>query len=340
MVTAQEITVALRSTGTQEVADDVSNVEQEFDEASDTVGDSAAEMEGFSTEFAGAMTAIVTGLAVAAAGLLSQVPVVGELFAGLGAVLEAVAFQMDQVLRPVLQPLNEGFFALASGIFNADGAVGTLIGGLSTIVSVAALVLGAVLSAVGVLSQLGLTSLTVGGVLSTLAGAIGSVVTAIVAAVSWPVVLAAALIGLAFVFRKEIANAIGVAISALGDFISWLGDGVGQVWTALGEIGSAFVEWADGLISSALQWGKDLIDNFIQGIRNGIGELRSIVNGLSGGAINLSGSSGGGGGGGGGGGLTANRGNVTVKSFIDGREAARGTSATRFDETSRRGTFR
>ena len=337
MVTAQEITVALNSTGTGEVASDINNVEQEFGETAQTVGDSAAEMQGFSTEFAGAMTAIVGGLAVAAAGLLAQVPVVGGLMESLAAVVGAIAFQMDKVLRPVLQPLSKAFFAVSNAIFEAEGPLGTLIGVISSVVSIAAVVLGTVLSVVGVLSQLGLTSLTVGGVLSTLASAIGTVVTAIVAAVSWPAVLAAALLGLAFVFRDEIANAIGVALDWLGDFVSSLGESVGDIWDALADIAAGFADWASDLISDALEWGKDIIDNIIQGIKNGVGALRNILSDISGGTVNI----GSGGGGGGGSSMSTTygptTGNASGASVIDGRRLDESTGRYGKDRSTRRG---
>jgi len=172
MVTAQEITVALSSDGTQEVASDVSDIEGEFEETAGTVGESADEMAGFSSKFSGAMSAIVAGLSVAAAGLLAQVPVVGGLMESLAGVLEAVAFQMDQVLRPVLMPVTDLFYQLQTAIFEADGVVGDIIGGFASLVSIAGLVGSVILSAIGVLSQLGLTSLTVGGAITAFIGLI------------------------------------------------------------------------------------------------------------------------------------------------------------------------
>jgi len=372
MVTAQEITVALRSTGTDEVADDVNQVEQEFEETSQSVEETAGMMEGFSTEFAGAMTAIMGGLAVAAAGLLSQVPIIGETLGGLAAVFEAIAFQMDQVLRPVFAPIRDALYELTALVFNAEGVWGDFIGVLFSAISAIIIIATTVLSAIAALAKLGIISFGVKAAIGAFIGALKVLGGIILGAVSWPVVLAAALLGLAFVFRDEIANAIGVAIEWVGEFIGSLGEGAQSVWNALGEIGGAFFDWASELIGSAFQWGVDLIDQFIDGISEAAESVGGFIKDkfdFEGVSEDLSSSmefdagefdmgnmedfqsdfesdldlpstssedgrrelpeS-----------LTANRGTVAVRSFIDGREAARGTSATRFDETGRRGTFR
>jgi hypothetical protein len=56
---------------------------------------------------------------------------------GLNSVISAVAFQIDQVLRPALQPVANALFNLSDSIFNAEGAAGDLIGILGAIAIVA-----------------------------------------------------------------------------------------------------------------------------------------------------------------------------------------------------------
>jgi len=120
-----------------------------MEETADSAGESASQLEGFSEQFRGAMSAAVTALAIGAAGLLSQVPVLGEAFAGLRAVVEAVAFQMDGVLRPAMSSVTETLFEIANSIFEAEGNVGDLIGKLGTLGATAGLVASA-LFALGV----------------------------------------------------------------------------------------------------------------------------------------------------------------------------------------------
>ena len=118
-------------------------------DTADSAGDSAEELEGFSQRFSGALSAAVAGLGVAAGGLLSQVPVIGELMEGLFAIVEAVAFQMDSVLRPALSGVTDFLFDIADAIFDADGGFGDIIGTLATIGGAAGILLG-VLKLLGV----------------------------------------------------------------------------------------------------------------------------------------------------------------------------------------------
>ena len=149
MVTAEELVVSITSEGTQETQDDLEGVESTMEDTADSAGDSADELEGFSKRFSGALSAAVAGLAVGAAGLLSQVPVIGEAMSGLFAILEALAFQMDSVLRPVLTPIGDFFFDMANAIFEADGAMGTLTGTFGTVAAGAGILIG-VLKLIGV----------------------------------------------------------------------------------------------------------------------------------------------------------------------------------------------
>ena len=149
MVTAEELTVAIRSEGVSETQDDLEGVERSMQDTADSAGDSAEELEGFSQRFQGAMSAAVAALAVAAGGLLSQVPVIGELMEGLFAIVEAVAFQMDSVLRPALSGITDSLFDVANAIFASDDEAGNLIGTFGTIAAGAGILIG-VLKLIGV----------------------------------------------------------------------------------------------------------------------------------------------------------------------------------------------
>ena len=149
IVTAEELTVAITSEGVNETQEDLEGVERSMQDTADSAGNSAEELEGFSQRFAGALSAAVAGLAVAAGGLLSQVPVIGELMEGLFAIVEAVAFQMDSVLRPALSGITDSLFDVANAIFDSDDEMGNLIGTFGTIAAGAGLLIG-VLKLIGV----------------------------------------------------------------------------------------------------------------------------------------------------------------------------------------------
>ena len=143
-----------------------------MEDTANSAGNSAEELEGFSQRFSGALSAAVAGLAVAAGGLLSQVPVIGELMSGLFSIIEAVAFQMDSVLRPVLSPITDQMFDWANAIFEADGALGTLIGVVGSLISIGTVVITTV-AAIG--STSGVWASTTAGVVSILGHLVGTV---------------------------------------------------------------------------------------------------------------------------------------------------------------------
>ena len=149
MVTAEELTVAIRSEGVSETQDDLEGVESAMEDTADSAGTAADDLEGFSQRFQGALSAAVAGLAVAAGGLLSQIPVIGELMEGLFAIVEAVAFQMDSVLRPALSGITDELFDVADAIFDSDDEGGNLIGTFATVAAGAGILIG-VLKLIGV----------------------------------------------------------------------------------------------------------------------------------------------------------------------------------------------
>jgi len=120
MPTAEELIVALKSEGAQEVNDDLKNTERRMEGTADAAEEQADRLGGFANKVKGAMAAIVAGLAIGAAGILSQVPVIGEAMAGLKAVFNALTLQIDKRLRPGLTKLNKEFFELANAIMEGD----------------------------------------------------------------------------------------------------------------------------------------------------------------------------------------------------------------------------
>jgi len=247
VVTAEELTVAINSEGVGETRDDLEGVEGQMEQTAESAGDSAEELEGFSERFAGAMSAAVAALAVGAAGLLSQVPILGELFAGLAAVVSALAFTMDGVLRPVLSPLTGALFGVSGAIFEADGALGSLIGVLSTVVSVLALAVPAIAKAGAVAGVWGSTLAGVSSILGTLAAAVGTVAGAIL---SLPAVLVAAIAAIAAFAVAYLTNFRGIrdttnAIVGGGTFVTTIDPASGLAASADGAFGQTIMWLGD-----------------------------------------------------------------------------------------------
>ena len=320
-----------------ETQEDLEGVEAAMDETANSAGNSAEELEGFSQRFQGAMSAAVAGLAVGAAGLLSQVPVVGEAMSGLFAIVEAVAFQMDSVLRPVLSPIGDFFFDIANAIFEADGALGTIIGAVASFVSIAAVVLAAIVGVVKILSVFAGAIATVVGALGTIISVVGAVASALAGLISLPALLIAAFVALA---AALIFN-VGGARDRLGEILS-------DIWDFFVDLAADLADWAGDLASDAFTWGRNLIDRFIDGIRAAIGRLTDFLSDLRdiGASVGISvpelGGLGGGGGGNGGGGSSRPRfgaatGGGSGGSQIDGRQITESTGRYRSGSPNRRG---
>lgn len=362
MATAEELIVAIKSEGVSETQQDLEGVERTMEDTAESAGDSADELQGFSERFRGAMSAAVTALSIGAAGLLSQVPVLGEAFSGLAAIVEALAFQMDGVLRPVLSPLTDFFFELANAIFDADGIVGDLIGGITAFLSIASVLIAAV-AAVGV--QLGTWASIGAGVssiLGTIAGAIATVVGVIAGLPAALVVAAAALVAFVAAYltnfmgvRDKTNKIVGQIIDfVVGGFMS-LGtkalnavtDFAGKVRTFFAGLASDISSWASDLASDAYEWGKGLIQGFINGIRslisrvqNFLGDLQDVGASVGIDVPSLGGINGGGGTTGGGGGSSGRplfRGGGGGGTTLDGRQLTESTGRYRSDPNRRRG---
>lgn len=256
--TISELLVKITPDGVSETTDALEEQSQQFEDTAETAEEQTGRLEDFADSWQGAMATVVAGLAVAAAGLMSQVPVLGELFAGLQAIVQALAFQMDQVLRPVLQPIAQGMFGIANAISSAQGIWGTFIGIVSTLVSLALILIPAI-AAVG--AQLGVWASTAAGVIAILGkiisviGTVISVIASLVAAVgAVPILIAAAVaaaIAAIYIFRDEIWAALTAAGQAILDFtnnaIDWIQHMASKILTRAGKLASEFVTWAQNL---------------------------------------------------------------------------------------------
>jgi polyhydroxyalkanoate synthesis regulator phasin len=216
--------------------------------------------------------------------------------AGLAAIVDAVAFKMDGVLRPVLGPVASFFFKVANAIFEADGAMGTLIGTAATI---GAILLSVVGPATLLASKLGLITVSMGSVVSaasTVVAAIGTVVGAIA---SLPLALVAAIGALAAfavayltnwrgtrdktnaiinqikgIVKRGFINFINAAIKFLKSFVK-------SVKKKFGEVRNKVTTKLNNLVEDAKEFGKDLVSEFASGIRDKIGDAIAAASELA-----------------------------------------------------------
>jgi phage-related minor tail protein len=296
MATVEELVVKAVPEGIGETVDSLENMEAQTEESAETMDDQASAMGDLSNKFAGAMGAITAGFAVVSGALLARVPVLGEAAAGLGAILTSLGLKVDQTLRPALSPLTDLFFRISQAINNANGPLGTLIGLVTTAV--------AIVTAVGAaVAGLVTTFLALGGSLSTVASAAGTVVSALGtiagAIISLPALIAGAivaLLGFAVAYKRnwrgtrEFTNRIVAKIAQLvkrafinfiNKTIQFLGEFVTAAKKKFNKVRSNTAETFTNLIADATQFGKDLVSNFADGIRDRISEAVDAASDLA-----------------------------------------------------------
>jgi len=289
MFETEEFLIAIREEGSELVRDSLEGVSSKFNDVVQEVSAGADEMEAFSERYAGAAAVAVAGITVASAGLLSQVPIIGSVFDAFGGIIEAVAYKIDEVLRPALQPVVQFLYDIEAAVYDAEGPLGTFIGVFGLLAAVAGTVLGTI---VLVASQL----LGWPAVFAAAAAAVKTVVGAVVG-------LIGTFLGLPAIVLLAIAAAAAFAVAWLTNFRGTrdkTNEIVGQIWEYLKGLGADILEWArgidlsdfigafrsvgasvksflDGLIDDMVQKGKDLINSLVSGIMAAISNTAGWV---------------------------------------------------------------
>jgi len=284
-----EVVVSAVPEGISDTTGQLEQMESTVQESTDSMQEQAGTMSDLSESFKGAMGAAVAGLAVAAGGLLSQVPVLGEAFAGLNAVVDAIAFQMDKVLRPVLTPLTNGFFKVAEAIFEADGVVGTIIGTLASVVTAIVAIGGPIALAAGKIFGFAAVWGAIKTAVATAVGAIVSVIGGIPAAIAG-LIIAIAAFAVGYLtnwkgIRDKTDAIVGEIISFVTDGFTTLANGALEILTDfVGFAIDRFMAFLDFLTdfgadiaTAATGIGANIVNGIIEGIKGLTGILLDVV---------------------------------------------------------------
>lgn len=116
----EELVVRATPEGIDETTAGLDRMSGKFDETANEMGETTDLLGDLERRFSGAFGAIIAGLTVATAGLLTQVPIIGEVFGGLGSVVNSIAYQIDRALRPALTGVVEGLYELSGAIAEGD----------------------------------------------------------------------------------------------------------------------------------------------------------------------------------------------------------------------------
>jgi phage-related protein len=294
MADVEELVVRARPAGIDETTQGLEEMEGRFEETAAGMEETTGLFADLQNRWTGAFGALTAGLAIATAGLLSQVPVIGEVVSGLTAVVESLANRLDQVLRPVLEPISALFFNVADAIMSVEGPLGDLLDAALVFATTSGTIVAAITAVSTAMGLLSAATLPISGTVLALVAAFAALVaiwttdflgirTAVMAVIDGVVSAVEGLL-------DDVEPIINSVISALGDLTAWtlgsiegalntlsdlLGgaaDIAGDVWDFLTDIGA----WALGGIETALNTLDSLLQDplgTIEGILAGLADL-------------------------------------------------------------------
>lgn len=291
-----ELVVSMRPEGVDETVDGLEQGQQAFEETAETAADESRELETFAERFKGALTVATGALAIAAGGLLAKVPIIGQAFAGVEAIITSLGLALDQLLRDLgFGGVIEGFFNIARAIDTADAATRDLIGaavGLSSAfvgITTAAFALSKAAALFG-------TSLTaIGGTIAGVVGGISAFTLAIAGLVA-AVVLFAASYATNFMGVRDVTNRVANAIVeslkiAFDLMVARVKTGVQAmiaVWTFLKDsfiaraktlgnrIVAIFTGWVNGARQTVVDGMNSILEKIEQTVNRGIAALNVL----------------------------------------------------------------
>lgn len=116
-----ELLVAVRPDGIDDVSEGLDGVQGKFEETADETERTASIIGEMSERLHGAAGIIVGTLVTLAAGIATQVPVIGESVSGLIAILDSIFLKIDEDLRPSFSKFNAELFDIADQIARSEG---------------------------------------------------------------------------------------------------------------------------------------------------------------------------------------------------------------------------
>ena len=377
MATVEELVVSARPDGMDRTADEMENVEGQFQETADEVGNSADEMQGFATQWRGAMGAIMAGLGVAATGLLAKVPIIGATVETLNGVISALAFKIDQDLRPALLGFNNDLRKTEQDVANSENsldAVATAILGINNAIDTLQVktIQDFIEDLTGITVPERILDFFVNLITLDFIGLYENVYNTfkLVASDTIPIVKGWANDVVSFAkdiwngVKKWLGNVSSDGVQFFKDLWNgikqWLGNGLDEIDSFVSDID----EKINDLVDDAFGWGEDLLSDFIDGMGSMLGVLESFLDDIpfvdkilklfdelsSALSDTISGNNsssfegitnvfnGGGGDSGGDSGFSASRGG-SPNLYLDGRSLIDNTGRYRSDQTSRRGRY-
>jgi hypothetical protein len=268
-----ELVVALRPVGADETTDALEQAQDSFEETADTADQSSEQLEEFAGRFTGALSVATTALTVATGGLLSTVPIIGEAFAGIGAIIQSLGLRIDEFLRE-LGVSTDFLFRWANAIARAEGPMADFATALLTVVTF--------LTAIGApltfaLAKLGL----LGGVVSKVTGFITALVGAFSLATAAAGLLALAGAALAAAWITDFKGIRTTTMSVIDTFVSFAisrFDDLVQIAKLIGErMKIIFQGWTNAVHRFVVQG----MNGIITAVENAVNSIIRTINRFS-----------------------------------------------------------
>lgn len=185
--------------------------------------------------------------------------------------------ELGENLMPIITDITEAITFLIDGFNNLPGPVQTIITVIAGFIAVLAMLSPVLFSISTLMSTLGITAAVANigmlPIIGTIFGIIAAVTAVILIFQNWDNIVKW--------FSKNFEafkKWIGETVNSIGEWFGNMGSKIGGAFSDLWKTISNFFS---GLFESAVEWGSDMIDGFVKGIKKAVGKVTDAVKGVA-----------------------------------------------------------
>lgn len=258
--TMGELEILVEATGTDKAVQDLGRAQKKMGDTAKNAKNDTKALHQFSTKFGGAMAIIAASMATAIGALLTQMPIAQEIFGAMGYLVETLAYMLDDVLRPILEPLADAIYSLSEKFDELPGPVKTVIAYGLLFVGIVALLLAVIVPLVAAIAAGGIAILVVGGIIMMVAVTIAMIAAYVLAFyLLWKLVW--------WAIGPIVTKVIDVIWGAIEAFVDWFDRAFGdQIRQTIDEVMKTLKAWGRGaqaVFDLVLKGIKLLIGGFL-----------------------------------------------------------------------------
>lgn len=299
--TIQELLVKLTPEGISETTSELEGQREEFEATADAVDDQTSRLSSFSNRWKGAAGVIIAGLGTLAAGLLSQLPIIGQVFTALQILFRQFILLIDEELRPALRPVVQHIIDLANALGDVEGPLGEIVSFLALTVGIFAILAVLIAPVVGLIVALGVvaaaTSVPIAVIVGLLAGALVVALLAVAAIIAFFVkawqnnwfsirdIVSGAIEFITAILEGDFAKAFDMVLGLAADFTQGFGSlMVGLISTIVqavavfaARVQTGFDTFFSVVLSEAKRWANAFVGIIETAVNKAIGALPDAV---------------------------------------------------------------